>query len=823
MTPRIQINKQNSFRTAAYFFFVFIVMSSCNPTKRLTESEYLLNRNVIVDKESGIDKSEIDAYIKQKPNKKIFGVVRFHLWMHNLVNKEKALARKKARDKKIDEKNIKRAEKSKKLKSKNRLTFREWLLYAGEAPVVMDTFMTKKSAEQIRLFLNNKGFFHNTVKDSAVFFKRKVNVHYIIQANKPYTIRNIDYSVDDELVRKYVFLDSSSSLIRRGNNYDVDVLQNERDRLTKMLRNKGFYNFSKEYVYFKADSNLNSNQVDLSIGIKKFAQRVSSTNDSIVETNHKKYYINNVYIQTDYSSSNREPLDTILFKNYIFVFNAPIKYHPRDIADALLIRKDDLYQLTKAEDTYKRLSELRSFKIINISFRENEAMENKLDCYIQLSPVLKQSFAVETEGTNTSGNLGISGNITYQNKNTFKGAELFELKLKGGIEAQKLLNEEDPENISKYIPFNTIQFGPEMSLNVPRPLFPFNLFEYPQIAAPKSTFKVGLNYQERPDYKRTITNLSYGITYKENIYKRHTIIPIEVNFVSVDPSPKFQDTLNKINNLLLLNSFSSHFTTSSRYVFVFNNQDLKEATSFSYLRISAESSGNILRGINDLLGSPKDTTNGRDSYEIFNIIYAQYLRLDVDYRFYKVTSPDEKVVFRTAFGVGKPLYNLRVLPFEKSFFAGGSNGIRAWRARSLGPGSYQSGSSSTYDQIGDAQIEGNIEYRFNMVKLLNGAFFLDAGNIWQRKPDPSRPNGDFKLDRFYKEFAIGTGFGVRLDFSFFILRLDLGIKLRDPMFDENERWVIGHIANRAWRANYEERYDERYSFMNLNLGIGYPF
>ena len=826
MKYQIQNNKQ----VLLLLFFISVLIIACSPTRKLSKGEFLLNRNVIIDNPKEIEKIEIQAYIKQKPNRRIFGSVRFHLWLYNIVNKDKMLAKKAARDKKIDEKNIQRLAEHKKPKSKDHLTMGEWLLEAGEAPVILDSFLTEKSTHQIKLFLDSKGYFQSKVKDSVWVKRKHANVFYVIQPGKPYKIRKIDYSIEDERVKYYVLYDTINSLIKKGKNYDVDVLQNERDRITKMLKNEGFYNFSKEYIYFKVDSNLNKNQIDLSIGVKKFARQVSDQNDSIIETNHQKYYINNVFIQTDFNLSDPNHLshDKLYYENFIFTYNAPLKYKPKTIADAILIHKGDLYQQKIAEDTYKRLTELKSFKIVNVNFKENSGNVDSLDCFIQLSPVLKQSLSLETEGTNTSGNLGISGNIAFQNKNTFKGAEIFDLKLKGGIEAQKALNEGSSDNLNKFIPFNTIQFGPEASINIPKPLFPFSFFGFPEMAAPKSAFKIGLNYQQRPEYTRSIANLSYGITYKENIYKRHTIIPIEVNLVKVKLSPSFENSLTNSHNLLLLNSFSDHFTTSSRYIFVFNNQDLKKSTSFSYLRIGAESSGNILRGVNDLLGSVKDTAGGKDSYKIFNVVYSQYLRLDFDYRFYKIISPLEKIVVRSAFGVGKPLYNQRVLPFEKSFFGGGSNGIRAWRARSLGPGSYESAYGSAFDLIGDVQIEGNVEYRFNIFKMLNGALFVDAGNIWLRKPDPNRSNGDFDFNRFYKEFALGTGIGTRFDFSFFIIRLDLGVKLRDPMFDENKKWVVQHIFDKQWKSDFQDKYStendkKKYSFLNLNLGIGYPF
>ena len=800
---------------AVALLFVF----SCSPTRRLKQGEYLLTKNIIVEKKTKIEKADIANYIKQKPNKKIL-TRPFYLQVHNLVNEENVKKWREEKNKKIDKINEKRARKGKKMRSKDRLSPREWLLDIGEEPVVYDSALAKLSVKQISMFLNNKGYFNNRVKDSVFFKAKNAVVHYKIEPGQPYTIRNVSYEIDDDVMAYYVFSDTSNCLIKRGNNYDADVLQNERDRITKEASNNGYYHFSKEYIYYKVDSNLNGHQLDIVLGIKKFAVHPAEYPDSLIEKNHQRYYINNVYIVTDYTPGVQESKkkDTLSITDYTILYAGDLKYKPAVLLNAVFLRKGDLFQHRNAEDTYGRLSELKAFKLINIQFTEIPAEKDKLDCYIQLVPILKQAFTIETEGTNTSGNLGVSGSIVYQNRNVFKGLEVLELKLKGGLQAQKLVNEAADKK-SKGSPFNTFEFGPEATLEVPRFLLPFRIREA-KSANPKTRFSSALNYQVRPDYKRYASNISFGYSWKQSAKMRHTINPLEISFIKIDKQPGFDDFIKKTNDLLILNSYTDHFVTATRYSFFYNEQDLKKNKNFSLFKFNVESSGNILRGIYNVSGQPKDADG---SYRMFNIKYAQYLRSDADYRYYKIFSGNSSLVFRIFVGVGKPLHNLRVLPFEKSFFGGGTNGIRAWRARSLGPGGFTSLAATSFDQIGDGQFESNLEYRFKIYKMLKSAVFIDMGNVWLRKKDINRAKGEFNIETFYKQIAIGSGIGTRYDFSFFILRLDLGVKLRDPAIDEKDRWVVTHLFDPAWKNDKRDLYGKKYSFLTLNFAIGYPF
>jgi len=457
------------------------------------------------------------------------------------------------------------------------------------------------------------------------------------------------------------------------------------------------------------------------------------------------------------------------------------------------------------------------FRTILIQYVKNPNYNDQLDCYIICSPIVKQAINIETEGTNTSGNLGVDGSILYQNRNLKRGAELLELSLNGAIIAQKQLNDNKQTDLSSVQgvqnTFNTIQFGPAVKFSVPRGVFPFSLLPFKKDAFPRTFISSSLNYQQRPEFSRTITNINYGFTFKSHKLKvKHDLIPIEVYMVNAKLTQNYRNELINFNDFFLLNSFQDHITTLSKYTITYNNQQISNGVNtsrkaVSFIKVSVASSGSILRGIFEATGQPKDTL-GR--YLILKTPFAQFVKLDIDYRLYIPVRKKSRVVYRTAIGIAKPLKNLNVLPYEQSYFSGGPNSVRAWKARTLGPGGYQQPSSinAKYDKIGDILIEGNFEYRFHVFRSFFGAVFADVGNIWTLNKNPLKPDGDFEFNRFYKEFGMGSGLGLRWDLNFFVLRLDVAVPLADPSYAEGDRWMFN---KRFWCKP------------TVNFGIGYPF
>jgi hypothetical protein len=413
-------------------------------------------------------------------------------------------------------------------------------------------------------------------------------------------------------------------------------------------------------------------------------------------------------------------------------------------------------------------------------------------------PNTRQSYVIEAVGENTGGDLGVQGDVAYENRNLGKGAEVLQVKLKGGFEAQKIVNTSANNSINQFIPLNTIDIGPEIDIGIPRPWFPFNFFKYNHKANPQTIFKILYDYQDHPTYySRNIAGLAYTFDWNNLKGTQHYSIKFpEINYVFATVYPDFQTNLINTHNYFLENSFSNHLITDLSISRTFDDQGLTKHHYFNFLKLSAEESGLILHNI-----YKSDTVKG------FTFPFSYYVKGEADYRHYFVLSKDDKIVIRGLVGLGKPLGNTEELPFDKSFWSGGSNDIRAWQARSLGPGDGQ----QTYllDEIGDIKIEANQEYRFNLIKFLNLALFFDEGNIWLYNNNPSIPNSQFLLSgphMFLREVAWGTGIGFRFDFTYFVFRIDLGFPLHNPS-----------LAN-------QKLFNSQPIYRTVpNFGIGYPF
>jgi outer membrane protein assembly factor BamA len=827
--------KLRSFKKVLFGALLFTAFS-CNITKNLKENEYLVSSNKIVDHEkTKVTKDAVEAYIRQKPNRKLLFVFPFNLWLYNQVDKEKLAKKKEKRDARFDRinekriaknqaKNEKRAKKGKpakepKLKNKDKPTFRESVLDVGEPPVIYDSAIAKQTALQMKKYLFSKGYFYGRTSDSVEYNKvtKRAKVSYHLFPGKQYFIHNIKYSFTDEELAYYIFSDTIHSKLKRGAPYDEDVFQAERERITTYLLNNGYYYFEPDYIYFDVDSALSNQMVNVTVSAKKFPVFANEQKDSISYVKHPRYYINNIYIITENlkgSYKNEYFKDSIREEDFLFLANHPLRYRKTVITNNIEFFKGQLFQKNLAEKTYKRLLNLRVFRTVNIQFVRNQLYSDQLDCYIICSPLIKQAISIETEVTNTQGNYGLDGSLLYQDKNLLRGAELLELRLSGAVIAQKQFNTTQQTDINKVNEtFNTIQFGPSMKFSVPRVVFPFSIFPFRKDAFPQTFINTSLNYQSRLEFTRVITDVDYGFSFRSNKSKlKHDLIPVEVYLVKATLQSKFRQDLINGGDFFLLNSFQDHITTVSKYALTYNNQTVTEGTNtskkaVSYVKVTLSSSGNILRGLYELTGQKQDTA-GR--YLIFNTPFAQFLKMDIDYRLYIPVRKKSRVVYRTMLGIGKPLKNLNVLPYEQSYFSGGPNSVRAWRARTLGPGGYSQPANlnARYDKIGDFIIEGNIEYRFHVFRSFYGAIFADGGNIWLLHKDASKPNGDLEFNRFYKEFALGSGLGVRWDLSFFVLRLDAAVPIADPSYPEGDRWMFNKQPLKR---------------ITLNFGIGYPF
>ncbi|HQI46548.1 MAG TPA: BamA/TamA family outer membrane protein [Bacteroidales bacterium] len=768
-----------------------IILFSCSPTRNIPEGAYLLNRNKIKIDKKNINTDELYSYIKQKSNRRILFYFRFHLGAYNFAK----LGKKESR-------------------------FDKWILNAiGEPPVILDTLLCNKSVKQIKLYMNSKGYFNSVVNKQIKYVnKKKANINFVIKANEPYKFNKITYLIKDQDILTVVLNDTSNSIIIKGNNFDSDILQKERERISTFLKNEGYYFFEKEFISYNIDSTIGNNLLNVVLEIKNPINNTARKSDSIVYTYHKKYKINNIFIYPEYNSLDLDTSNQKIFKYfakqrnfnasnllYNFIYKDTFRLKPKTITQSVFLKQDNYFRIIDVEQTYNRLNDLKIFKFVNIQFVENtkDTSNNGLNGIIQLTKRPIQSTSIESEATNSAGNLGLAGNFIYQNRNLFKGAEIFKFKISGALEIHKLLNDNSIEEQNKFLLFNTIETGAEVSLDIPKFLIPVRQERFSKYFKPKTTINSGIRFQQRPDFTRYILNASFGYDWKESQTKRHILYPADINSVKIQTTEAFQNIINSINDPKILNSYKDHLTMALKYSFIFNNQQTSKKHKFNYFRGNFETSGNLLRLSNHFFNK-NESQNA--VYKVLNIQFAQYVRADIDFRQYFVYNEFNTLVLRGVIGTGLAYGNSSVMPFEKSFFSGGANSIRAWKIYSLGPGS--SKDTINLNKTGDINLEGNIEYRFPIYSYLKGAFFVDAGNIWVNKRNSLMPDAEFKWNRFYKEIAVGAGFGARFDFSFFILRVDMAIPLRNPAVDGANKWLFKNLSHQP---------------INLNLGIGYPF
>ena len=749
-----------------------LLVASCAGTKYVPEGEVLLNKVELEVSNRDLNREELITYVRQRENTRILGFLKFHMWLYNLSSPQKPDS---------------------------------WLKRAGEAPQVFDESLAVQSREQLGQYLRNKGYY-----DAAVDFTtrmrgggKKADLTYRIQSGEPWRISAVSHAIPDTtLLHLYQGMYRPTHM-RAGKPFDLELLDRERDLLVSFFRNRGYYYFSKPLLFFEADTLASPGQARLKMLVEL---PPGGENDSarIFKTYRTHHFTWNVLTQEAL------PRDTLTLPGHRFIYPGSLRYNPHLFMRINRMTPGERYHAGETEQTFNALNRLRQFRFINISFREApDSLHNDLlDCTVDLSPLSRQSTSFDVEGTNTSGNFGIAGNLTYSHRNLFRGAEILNLKFRGAMERQQAIVS------NQSLDFNTRELGVEATLIVPRLIFPMSLIPSFGNNLPKSLFTLGYNFQRRPDYTRTISTLRLGYEWMTSDFQRHNWNLLDFNMVNLSRfDPEF---INSIYDLYIRESFTDHLILATNYSYVFNTQAIRSRENYSYVRMSAESSGNLLHLLSRVSGvdrfTESDTTGLEPStyYKFLDTRYAQYVRGDVEFRRGYMLDKYNSVVARVFAGVGYPYGNFDVLPFEKKYFTGGANGIRAWQVRSLGPGTYRAPEGSYPNQSGDIKLEANLEYRFRLIRFLEGALFLDAGNVWAINEKDNRPGAQFHLGEFYRQLALGTGMGFRFDFTYFVFRLDLGLKMRDPAQPEYHGWVTG--ARPLTGKDF-----------NLSFAIGYPF
>ncbi|MBR5375270.1 MAG: BamA/TamA family outer membrane protein [Paludibacteraceae bacterium] len=753
---------------------VVLLLSSCSTTKYVPKDNYLLDKVSFEGTNGTVNNNDLTKHLRQKPNFKAFGLFRIYLGVYNLSGRDST--------KRINRK----------------------LRNIGEAPVVYDPFMTYRSEKELQAFMKSKGYMDAEVSSSVKFKKKKAEVTYKIVPNAPYRIRKVESEIPSDRV-----LDSilhmrgglQNTKLKQGMLFDVDELDEERERLSRFLRRRGYYRFNKDFLTYTADSSVGNRQVDVTLHLKPFSRVLP--NGEREETNHDRYRVRHIYV-TEHSRS-ETPSEVVVWDTLrhsdnmtVLVKEKPF-LRPSVVEDELRVETDTLYNEFLVERTYSRLNGLGILRSSNIRFTDLQNERHEVDCEIDLYPAKPQSFSLDVEGTNSDGDLGFALNLGYAHKNVFRGSEVLSVRGRYAQEAYSGLS----DILQKYV----LDLGGSVGITFPRFMFPFLRRDFKRRISASTEYNVRYNYQVRPntyERKSIATSMKYLWTLRR--FYKYTLDLIDLNYVDIETSKSFDSIYSANRYSVLRESYSDHFVMNSGFAISYDNQSQVTRSNKTYYRISFESAGALLNGICHLVSS-KDSSG---QYTIGRIPFSQYVKAEADYSYNIKLDGRSRLVYHVGLGIACPYGNASVVPFERRFFGGGANGVRGWSVRTLGPGRYTSDSYNDFvKQSGDVKLLLNLEYRTKLIWKAEAAAFVDAGNIWTLKNSPSQPKGQFNFKKLYEQIALAYGLGIRLDFSYFLIRFDVGVKAFNPAREGRERWRF-HGLN--WSDDCA-----------LHFAVGYPF
>lgn len=686
----------------------------------------------------------------------------------------------------------------------------------GSKPVVFDHTMAKKTELRLENLLLGSGYLQSFVSCDTISHKRKVKVTCDIQLNKRYKIDSVFYPSDTLPMARVLKSMYTIDFLKPGEYIQRKNILQDRDAFVTVAHNNGYPFVSKEDIVFVVDTTLGNQLVDVHMQIRP-------TTDS---TKYERYRYGAIYINPNFSLENDLPLDTtdMVAKENYNISDGYDFLSEKSLNKAIYIKEGIIYNQSRSTITSNRLLDFGLFKFVNLKTRVNP--DNTLDQFYNLTTFKMESLSGELELNNRPGNfLGLVGKTSYINKNLFRGAERFEISLSGGLETQLGGSQELLKTLLPILKFgnnftsptdepsviNTSDVTLEASLTIPSIVMPFKSFKTFRSYIPKTYMSLGVNQQRRVGfYTVRSANAKYGFKWNESEYKSSFAVPLDLKWLVLSNTTEEFDSIID-NDARLQLSLQTTLVSSSSYEYVYNKRNKYNPLNQLYFKGTIESAGNIL----NLFINPKQA--GQQG-EFLGTPFSQYVRINADVRKYwalQIGSLASRFVIGGAYAYG----NSDEVPYSKQFSIGGANDLRAFGLRRIGPGSYIPASSSNtdnqfIDQTGDIKIEANVEYRFPIIGYFKGAFFVDAGNVWLFDRG-IRPEGVFKFDEFYNQIAVGTGFGLRFDLEFFLLRLDIAFPIRNIDDNGNFSWELDEInfLSSSWR-------DEK---MVLNLGIGYPF
>lgn len=762
-------------RKYIYIVVTALLLVGCSVSKFVPEGKYLLDEVHISSDNKEIKSSEMYSYVRQKPNSKWFSLVKLPMYIYCSSGKDST-------------------------KWINKI-----LRKMGDAPRIYDARVAEETRMQILGAVQNKGYLGAQVSLEEKIKKNKLDTYYRISSGKPYIISSIDYNVEDYVIRDLLMNDSIHSGLKVGERFDVNQLEEERNKITQFLLNRGYYRFNKDYITFQADTVNGTYRIDLTMNIG-----LNNMPNSSETSLHRQYSIRNVnyLMDVDYSLNNGVNLDTMSYGGINILYDKKLFLRPGVIDSHNRIVSGKLYSNRDVMSTYSSLSRLGILKYSNIRFVEH--LENDsayLDAFVSLSKNKNKMLSFQVEGTNSAGDLGAAASVTYTHRNLFKGSETFTIKVRGAYEAVT--------GLEGYANNNYTEYGVESSLDFPEFMFPFLTSDFKKRVNAKSEVSIKYNWQIRPEFERTLASAAWSYRWNSGRRANHRLDVLDINYIYMPyRSNTFIEYLNYMDevNPLLRYSYEDLFIVRLGYTYTYNSagvttQQTAKKSSYS-IRFNIEESGNLIYGFSKLIH--KKPSDG-ESFRMGNISFAQYVKTDFDFAKNIMIDDRNSLVFHIATGVAIPYGNSKSLPFEKLYFSGGANSVRGWSVRSLGPGRYHgnSGSLDYVNHTGDIKLDLNVEYRTHLFWKLNGAAFIDAGNVWTLKSRYTDDTGQFAFNRFYKEIAVSYGLGVRFDLDFLILRFDGGMKAINPMESGADRFPV-----------IRPDFSRDFAF---HFAVGYPF
>lgn len=782
----------------------------------LQDDEYLLRRQHIVGNEQ-IATENFEELYQAKPNKK-FPLFPFapYVWIYHMGAKnfdslkieqkirsiDRAFEAKKTKFsnnqrkvKKLDRKKNKKIERQRRNLKEGNLLMR-W----GEPISVYDKEKNDNTKKQFAQYLQNRGFFNSNVGYNVQTRGKRKIVTYQIEEDYPDVIDSISFYTSDPVIRKIIQQAMPESLLTKGENYDQDNLIKERERIEKLLKNHGYFDFSRQYITFNVITGAHPYFLTIQMVI----------NDPAKRGFHRQFTIDSVIFVTDASAAPRMIDRSHISYNGVSYQFYNKRFSKKVLDQRLFIYPNSLYSLTNTLNTQKQLAYLDNFKFININF---DTTGGQFIANIFTSPLDKYQMTNELGLNVTQGYPGPFYNLSLKDRNIFGGLENLEITGFFGFEgvASATTNEV----------YSSIESGAKLALTFPQFIMPASTAFKRRVGIynPNTVIRSGFNFTQRPEYRRTNFSNALGYSWQKERRRLYNFTLSELSFINSETSQDFDDLLKELDSLgnPLIKSFDPSFVSDINFSILYNfNPDDFYGNKSSLLKLDLESGGAIFNFFD-----PKGFVENRSD----TIQHFQYLKFMSDFRRHITLGKNTGIATRLHMGVAYPYGKNKTLPYEKFFFAGGSNSIRAWPPRRLGPGSYPPRKNAdpekdglfdySIEKPGEILMEANVEYRSKLIGFIDWAFFVDAGNVWKFYENPEFPGAEFKINRFYKEIAVGMGLGLRLNFSFLVIRFDYGVKMFDPARPEGERWVGDNLSLTNWRGEPGQAL--------WNIAIGYPF